>query len=204
MQHYHDTEWSVPQRDSRMLWETLMLGGFQAGLSWEIILRKRETFRAAFAGFDSAKVARFGEQDIARLMGDPGIVRARAKIEARLGARRSSLPCKTKARTSPLIAGRSPMVSRSEATFSTYRRRYRLPSRDLWKARVQVRWPNHRLCVDAGGWHHQRPPCGRLLPLLGDRAARALIACPDRSQVSSTLIRVTMLLRIFHDPPTFT
>jgi DNA-3-methyladenine glycosylase I len=82
MMQYHDTEWGVPEHDPRMLWETLMLEGFQAGLSWEIILRKRETFRAAFVGFDPAKVARFDEQDIERLMGDPGIVRARAKIEA--------------------------------------------------------------------------------------------------------------------------
>ena len=82
MQHYHDTEWGVPERDPRMLWETLMLEGFQAGLSWAIILRKREGFRAAFAGFDPLKVARFDDRDIERLMADPGIVRARAKIEA--------------------------------------------------------------------------------------------------------------------------
>ena len=82
MRHYHDTEWGEPQRDPRMLWETLMLEGFQAGLSWEIILRKRDGFREAFAGFDPRKVAAFGEADIARLMGDVGIVRARAKIEA--------------------------------------------------------------------------------------------------------------------------
>lgn len=82
MRAYHDAEWGVPERDSRMLWETLMLEGFQAGLSWIVILRKREAFREAFAGFDPEKVARFGEADIARLMGDPGIVRARAKIEA--------------------------------------------------------------------------------------------------------------------------
>jgi DNA-3-methyladenine glycosylase I len=82
MQAYHDTEWGVPVRDSRMLWETLMLEGFQAGLSWIVILRKREAFRAAFAGFDAEKVAGFGEADVARLMADPGIVRARAKIEA--------------------------------------------------------------------------------------------------------------------------
>jgi DNA-3-methyladenine glycosylase I len=79
---YHDTEWGVPERDPRMLWETLMLEGFQAGLSWTIILRKREGFRAAFAGFDPEAVARFDEDDITRLMADPGIVRARAKIEA--------------------------------------------------------------------------------------------------------------------------
>jgi len=82
MQAYHDTEWGVPQRDPRMLWEMLMLEGFQAGLSWAIILRKREGFRAAFAGFDPQKVAAFGDKDIERLMADTGIVRARAKIEA--------------------------------------------------------------------------------------------------------------------------
>lgn len=82
MQAYHDREWGVPERDSRMLWETLMLEGFQAGLSWSVILRKRDAFRAAFAGFDPVTVARFGEGDIARLMADAGIVRARAKIAA--------------------------------------------------------------------------------------------------------------------------
>ena len=82
MQAYHDEEWGVPQRDPRMLWEMLMLEGFQAGLAWIIVLRKREAFRKAFAGFDPAKVARFGAADIDRLMADPGIVRARAKIEA--------------------------------------------------------------------------------------------------------------------------
>ncbi|WP_242130382.1 DNA-3-methyladenine glycosylase I [Sphingobium sp. Sx8-8] len=85
---YHDEEWGVPERDSRMLWETLMLEGFQAGLSWITILRKREGFRAAFAGFDPDQVAAFGETDVERLMADPGIVRARAKIEATIrGAR---------------------------------------------------------------------------------------------------------------------
>jgi DNA-3-methyladenine glycosylase I len=82
MQAYHDAEWGVPQRDARMLWEMLMLEGFQAGLAWIIILRKREAFRAAFAGFDPVKVAAFDEADVARLMGDPGIVRAQAKIRA--------------------------------------------------------------------------------------------------------------------------
>ncbi|BAV65279.1 DNA-3-methyladenine glycosylase I [Sphingobium cloacae] len=85
---YHDDEWGVPERDSRMLWETLMLEGFQAGLSWITILRKREGFRAAFAGFDPDRVAAFGAADVERLMADPGIVRARAKIEATIrGAR---------------------------------------------------------------------------------------------------------------------
>lgn len=85
---YHDTEWGVPEFDSRVLWETLMLEGFQAGLSWITILRKREAFRKAFKNFDPRKVARFTETDVARLLEDPGIVRSRAKIEATIqGAR---------------------------------------------------------------------------------------------------------------------
>jgi DNA-3-methyladenine glycosylase I len=82
MRAYHDEEWGVPQHDSRMLWEMLMLEGFQAGLAWIIILRKRDAFRKAFAKFDPEKVARFGKKDVTRLMGDAGIVRARAKIDA--------------------------------------------------------------------------------------------------------------------------
>lgn len=79
---YHDEEWGVPEYDSRALWEMLMLEGFQAGLSWITILRKREAFRRAFKNFDPRKVARFGESEIARLLGDAGIVRSKAKIEA--------------------------------------------------------------------------------------------------------------------------
>jgi DNA-3-methyladenine glycosylase I len=82
MSHYHDTEWGVPEHDSRALGEMLMLEGFQAGLAWIIVLRKREAFRKAFAGFDPVKVAKFTEKDILRLLQDEGIVRARAKIEA--------------------------------------------------------------------------------------------------------------------------
>lgn len=82
MQAYHDTEWGIPQRDSRMLWEMLMLEGFQAGLSWITVLKKRDAFRLAFEDFDPVKVARFKEHDIERLMNDAGIIRARAKIEA--------------------------------------------------------------------------------------------------------------------------
>lgn len=82
MRTYHDEEWGVPQHDSRMLWEMLMLEGFQAGLAWITVLRKREAFRSAFAGFDPKRVAEFGEADVERLMADAGIIRARAKIEA--------------------------------------------------------------------------------------------------------------------------
>ena len=79
---YHDEEWGVPVRESRELWELLMLEGFQAGLAWITVLRKREAFRRGFAGFAPEQVARFDEGAIERLMGDPGIIRSRAKIEA--------------------------------------------------------------------------------------------------------------------------
>ena len=79
---YHDEEWGVPVRDDRVLFEFLILEGFQAGLSWITILRKREAFRRAFAGFDPKKIARYGGRDRLRLMKDEGIVRNRAKIAA--------------------------------------------------------------------------------------------------------------------------
>jgi DNA-3-methyladenine glycosylase I len=79
---YHDEEWGRPVRDDRALYEKLCLEAFQSGLSWLTILRKREAFRAAFAGFDVDAVAAFGDEDVARLMADAGIVRNRAKIEA--------------------------------------------------------------------------------------------------------------------------
>ncbi len=81
-QHYHDTEWGVPEYDSRALFEKLILDGFQAGLSWITILRKRDNFRAAFAGFDPHILANWGEDDVLRLLQDPGIIRHRGKIEA--------------------------------------------------------------------------------------------------------------------------
>jgi DNA-3-methyladenine glycosylase I len=79
---YHDEEWGRPVRDERGLYERLCLEGFQSGLSWLTILRKREAFRTAFAGFDPDAVARFDERDVERLLGDAGIVRHRGKIEA--------------------------------------------------------------------------------------------------------------------------
>jgi len=88
---YHDEEWGVPLRDSRALWEILMLEGFQAGLSWLTILRRRDAFRAAFQGFDPELVARFGAAEVARLLADPGIIRSRSKIEATVGNARAYL-----------------------------------------------------------------------------------------------------------------
>ncbi len=91
MSAYHDEEWGVPERDSRALWEKLVLDGFQAGLAWIIILRKRDAFRRAFKGFKPKVVAKFTAADVNRLMKDAGIVRSRAKIEATIGNARAYL-----------------------------------------------------------------------------------------------------------------
>lgn len=85
---YHDQEWGVPEYDSRALYEKLVLDGFQAGLSWITILRKREAFRRAFDGFQPERVARYGAADIERLMGDASIIRSRAKIQAAISGAR--------------------------------------------------------------------------------------------------------------------
>ena len=94
--HYHDREWGTPNRDSRDLWEALVLDGFQAGLAWRTILFKRETFRAAFKGFDPETVARFDESDVERLMKDKGIVRSHAKVRAAISNARAFLEMKSR------------------------------------------------------------------------------------------------------------
>ncbi|OYU19540.1 MAG: DNA-3-methyladenine glycosylase I [Rhodobacteraceae bacterium PARR1] len=88
---YHDTEWGVPEYDSRALWEKLILDGFQAGLSWITILRKRDNFRAAFAGFAPEVIAGWGEAEVTRLLADPGIIRHRGKIEGTIKSARAYL-----------------------------------------------------------------------------------------------------------------
>ena len=91
MLRYHDEEWGVPSHDDRHLFEMLILEGAQAGLSWTTILNKRENYRRAFDGFDFEKIASYGEDDVARLLGDAGIVRNRAKIETAIGNARAVL-----------------------------------------------------------------------------------------------------------------
>lgn len=100
---YHDDEWGRPERDPRALFECLMLEGFQAGLSWITILRRRETFRAAFAGFDPAVLAGWGEAEALRLLADPGIIRHRGKIEATLAGARAYLAIEAREGFSPFI-----------------------------------------------------------------------------------------------------
>lgn len=100
---YHDQEWGVPHADDRRLFEKLILEGFQAGLSWLTILRKRESFRRAFHSFDPERMARYGDKDVARLMGDAGIVRNRAKIEASIDNARAYLKLAERARLSAFL-----------------------------------------------------------------------------------------------------
>ncbi|GLK68133.1 DNA-3-methyladenine glycosylase I [Hansschlegelia plantiphila] len=88
---YHDTDWGVPERDPRALYEKLVLDGFQAGLAWITILRKRDAFREAFEGFEPERIASYGEADVARLMANAGIVRSRAKIEGAIKSARAFL-----------------------------------------------------------------------------------------------------------------
>ena len=102
---YHDQEWGVPQHDDRALFEKLVLEGFQAGLSWLTILKKRDNFRRAFHGFDPQRIARYGAKDLARLMADPGIVRNRLKVEATVENARAVLKLAERSRLSAFLWG---------------------------------------------------------------------------------------------------
>jgi DNA-3-methyladenine glycosylase I len=100
---YHDEEWGVPKTDDRALFEKLILEGFQSGLSWLMILRKRDNFRRAFHDFDAERIARYGARDIARLMQDAGIVRNRMKIEATIDNARAYLKLRQQTGLAPFI-----------------------------------------------------------------------------------------------------
>ena len=102
---YHDEEWGVPHANDRAMFEKLVLEGFQAGLSWITILRKRENFRRAFHGFDPERIARYGAKDIARLMADPGIVRNRLKVAATIDNARALLKLEKRIRLSAFLWG---------------------------------------------------------------------------------------------------
>ncbi|MDJ0993435.1 MAG: DNA-3-methyladenine glycosylase I [Dinoroseobacter sp.] len=100
---YHDTEWGVPDYDPRALWEKLILDGFQAGLSWITILRKRDAFRDAFEGFQPEHIATWGPEDVERLLQNPGIVRHRGKIEATIGNAQAYLEIEADTGFSPFL-----------------------------------------------------------------------------------------------------
>lgn len=115
---YHDEEWGVPEYDGRALFEKLILDGFQAGLSWYTILKKRPSFRTAFDGFDPHIIAKYGEEDVARLLGDAGIVRHRGKIEATIKGARAWIEIEENGGFSPFLwdfVGGSPLVNHFES-----------------------------------------------------------------------------------------
>lgn len=115
---YHDEEWGVPKTDDVALFEKLVLEGFQSGLSWITILRKRENFRKAFHGFDAQRIARYGDKDIARLMADAGIVRNRLKIEATIDNARAYLKLSEKGGLAAFLWGMldgQPRINRCKA-----------------------------------------------------------------------------------------
>ena len=115
---YHDQEWGRPERDSRQLFELLILESFQAGLSWITILRKRDTFRAAFHGFDPAVIATWGEPEITRLLQDPGIVRHRGKIEGTIRGAQAYLGIEARQGFSPFLWSFAPPPGPRPATMA--------------------------------------------------------------------------------------
>lgn len=130
--HYHDTEWGVPEYNSRALWEKLMLDGFQAGLAWITILRKRDTMRLAFDGFDPDRIAAYTDTDRERLLADPGIIRSKSKIEAAIGNAGAYIAMRETVRTSPTISGPLSAASRSRTAMPAwpkYRPRPNCPRR---------------------------------------------------------------------------
>ena len=167
---YHDKEWGRPVKDDVRLFEKLCLEGFQSGLSWLTILRKRENFRAAFAGFDFETVARFGARDVKRCLADAGIVRHRGKIESVVNnAKRAGELVDRKARSQPS----SGATSRPEVTAEAGRaRRHRSEdtpesvalSKELTAPRLVVRRADDGPCLHAGDGAGERPPARLRLP----------------------------------------
>ena len=167
---YHDTEWGVPEYDDRALYEKLILDGFQAGLSWITILRKRDNFRNAFDDFQPEKIARYNAKKVHALMNDAGIVRNRAKIEGAVNSAKSYLkimedgpgfskflwdfvdgkPKVNHFKTTASVPASTPLSIKM--------------SKELAGARIQIRRPDHRLCLHAGHRHGQRPSGHLLLP----------------------------------------
>ena len=186
---YHDDEWGRPVVDDTRLLEKLCLEGFQAGLSWLTILRKREAFRRAFAGFDRERLARFAEPDVTRLLGDAGIVRHRGKIEAAIANARAA--CAVAEREGSLAA----LVWRFEPAPSARPRRLTgrgagPAHRDAGVCRalegaeaagLPLRRPDHRLRLHAGHGPGERSP--RRLPRPGGGGAGAECV-PGRASVT--------------------
>jgi DNA-3-methyladenine glycosylase I len=161
---YHDREWGFPVDDDTRLFEKLCLEGFQAGLSWLTILNKREAFRRAFAGFDAARVARFGARDVERLLGDAGIVRHRGKIESTINNARRLLELRAEFGSLSAYAWRFEPAARPEAHHAGGAAGARLARRGDGAgegpeaARLDLRRPDHGVRVHAGDGPGQRSP----------------------------------------------
>ncbi len=152
---YHDEEWGVPEYDSRALWEKLVLDGFQAGLAWITILRKRDAFREAFEGFDPEVIARWGQPEVERLLGNPGIVRHRGKIEATIGNAKAWIAIEEAGGFDTFVwnyVDGTPLVNRfgSMSEMPTRTPMSARMSKDLEAGRVQVLRSDDCLCL-AGG-----------------------------------------------------
>ena len=160
---YHDEEWGVPSRDDRHLFEMLVLEGAQAGLSWSTILRKREGYRRAFAGFDVKRVARFGDADVERLMADAGIVRNRLKVESAIANARATLEVRDELGSLAEyvwgFVGGAPMQNRwrtiAEVPSETAESQGDEPRHEA--AGLPVRRPDGVLRLHAGGRARERP-----------------------------------------------
>ena len=158
---YHDEEWGRPVRDDRALFEKLSLEAFQSGLSWLTILRKRESFRAAFAGFEIERVAAFGDDDVARLMADAGIVRNRAKIDATIANARAAGALDVP--LAELLWSFAPAARPRPRTIRRHPRLHARVDRDgegAQAARLPLRGPDDRLRDDAGVRPRGRPHRG--------------------------------------------
>ena len=169
---YHDTEWGRPMADDIRLFEKICLEGFQSGLSWLTILRKRENFRHAFAGFDFQKVARFGDRDVARLLGDAGIVRHRGKIESTINNAGRAVDLVDEAGSLAAFVWRfepDPATRPKVLDWATLRTMAKTPESTRavegpQEARLDVCRPDHGLCLHAGDGPGQRPRRRLLLP----------------------------------------
>ena len=181
---YHDAEWGVPLHDDRRLFEFLILEGAQAGLSWELILQKREAYRVAFDGFDPEKVAAYGDHKVAELLANPGIVRNRLKVGAAIGNARAFLEAQREFGSFDAFiwgfAGGGSGQERLAVVVGHPRQDagVRCHEQGTAPARVPVCRAHHLLRLHAGHRHGQRP-YNRLLPLRR-RGVNGCGTCYDR------------------------
>ncbi len=196
--HYHDHEWGRPVADDRRLFEKICLEGFQSGLSWLTILRKRENFREAFAGFEFDKVAAFTDEDVERLLGNAGIIRHRGKIVSTINnANRAremadefgslaAMVLEVRTRPGRAARNRRPRASARQSDDGGFGPDFE----GIEKARLELRRPDHRLRLHAGDGPGQRPSRRLRLPQGGRGGAEEIQAAElSSSQVPLAPVR---------------